>query len=184
MNLPNLLTSIRILLLPIFLIYLINDEVNAAFFVFVIAGITDGLDGFLARLFKQTTQLGAYLDPLADKILLTSSFIILALKRLVPYWLTILVVTRDFLILVGVVVLFLLQKRETRIGPSILSKINTCFQIVCVATVLSVEIIPIPKTTHIYLFGITAFTTVISGLHYLYEWLNILNPQDAQITSK
>src|SRR3989304_9367297 len=105
MNLPNLLTLTRVLLIPLFVIFIINKYFDWALLTFAIAGITDGLDGLIARLTHQRTELGAYLDPIADKLLLSAAFISLAIIDLLPSWLSIVVITRDVIILIGFFVL-------------------------------------------------------------------------------
>ncbi len=96
----------RIFLVPVLVIFLIQGSFLNAFIVFIVAGITDALDGFLARILNQKTVLGAYLDPLADKALLISTFVTLSILGIIPAWLTVIVVSRDFVILLGVSVLF------------------------------------------------------------------------------
>ena len=135
MTVPNLITTIRIILAPVFIIYLINDEFILALIVFVLCGLSDGVDGLVARLFNQKSTLGTYLDPLADKIVLVAAFIALSVRHLLPAWLTVLVISRDILILLGVLVLFI-NKHELNVKPSILSKITTCLQFVTVVIAL------------------------------------------------
>ncbi|MEA1899712.1 MAG: CDP-alcohol phosphatidyltransferase family protein, partial [Thermodesulfobacteriota bacterium] len=98
-NIPNILTVIRILLTPLFVIFLLRNLFSFALLVFTIAAISDALDGLFARYFNQHTALGAYLDPIADKLLLTSAFVSLAILKIVPGWLTVIVISRDILIL-------------------------------------------------------------------------------------
>ncbi|MFN3534534.1 MAG: CDP-diacylglycerol--glycerol-3-phosphate 3-phosphatidyltransferase [Desulfatiglandales bacterium] len=174
MTLPNVLTGVRILLMPVFIIFLVQNELTSALIVFVFAGITDGLDGFFARRYGQMSSLGAYLDPIADKLLLTSAYLILTIKELVPPWLCVLVIIRDLLIILGVAIIFLLQKKSNRIGPSKLSKINTCLQIICVVLVLGKSIYNLEYVYYQFFFWLTAFFTVSSGVHYLFQWLNYL----------
>jgi cardiolipin synthase len=99
MNLPNLLTLIRILLIPLFVILIINQSFSWALIVFALAGITDGIDGLIARITRQRTELGAYLDPIADKLLLAAGFITLAIIEMLPSWLAVIVIARDMIIL-------------------------------------------------------------------------------------
>src|SRR4030067_1089355 len=101
MNLPNALTLIRVFLIPVFVILIINRYFGWAAITFAIAGVTDGIDGLIARLTHQRTELGAYLDPIADKLLLSSAFITLAIVAILPSWLAVIVITRDVIILVG-----------------------------------------------------------------------------------
>ena len=163
----------RIILAPIFIIYLINDKYLSALIVFVLCGVSDGLDGLVARIFNQKSKVGAYLDPLADKILLLSAFVALSVAGLLPSWLTVLVISRDILILLGVVIIFL-NGLKIIIRPSILSKITTCLQFATIIAVLSKDYIPYPQKFHYYLFSITALFTVGSGLHYMHFWFRMM----------
>src|SRR3990167_8441300 len=128
MNIPNTLTIFRILLVPVFIIFLINNNLWMALMIFILAGITDGLDGLIARVLNQRTLIGAYLDPIADKFLLISAYLALTIKNMLPAWLSVIVISRDIIILSGVVILHEMDKRPA-IRPSILSKITTVFQI-------------------------------------------------------
>ncbi len=128
MNLPNILTLFRVLLIPLFVILIINKRFSWALATFAIAGITDAVDGLIARLTGQRTELGAYLDPIADKLLLSSAFITLAIIEHIPSWLTVIVITRDVIILIGFLMFFLTNRRPT-MAPSLVSKITTFFQI-------------------------------------------------------
>src|SRR3989338_2733707 len=95
MNLPNTLTIFRILLVPVFIIFIIQNNLNMALAIFILAGITDGLDGFIARILDQKTVIGAYLDPIADKFLLISAYLSLTIKEMLPDWLTVIVVSQS-----------------------------------------------------------------------------------------
>lgn len=178
MTIPNLITSLRIILVPIFVIYLINDRHSAALVVFIIAGLSDGADGLLARLLNQKSQLGAYLDPLADKLLLVAAFIVLAVRGFVPPWLTVLVISRDVLILLGVLILFLVGT-SVAIRPSVLSKVNTCLQLATVFMVLSSEHIHFFSQFRTAVFWLTGILTVASGLHYMMYWFGVIG-EDSQ----
>jgi cardiolipin synthase len=172
-NIPNSLTLVRVLLTPVFAICLIKHLLGSALTIFAIAAVTDGLDGLVARVFRQKTRLGAFLDPAADKLLLATAFVTLAIQGMMPSWVTVIVMTRDVLILFGVVLLNIMG-REFEAKPSILSKITTVVQL---ATVLSVLVgFHEPKVGQIQspLFWSTAAMTTISGLQYIYRGLNIM----------
>lgn len=173
MTIPNLITSIRIILAPLFIIYLINERFLAALIVFAAAGVSDGIDGLTARLFNQRSQVGAFLDPLADKILLVSAFVVLAVRGFVPPWLTVLVISRDVLILLGALILFL-NDSDFRVRPSVLSKMNTCLQLTAVFMVLCKGYIPLPNYLSISVFWMTGFLTISSGLHYMLYWFRMM----------
>ena len=174
MNLPNILTLFRVLLIPLFVILIINKRFPWALATFAIAGITDAVDGLIARLTGQRTELGAYLDPIADKLLLSSAFITLAIIEYIPSWLTVIVITRDIIILIGFLMFFLTNHRP-KMGPSLLSKFTTFFQISTVLLFLIKENYSIsPLITQLAIYGVVIFT-VLSGTHYIYVGTKILN---------
>ncbi len=174
MNLPNMLTLIRVLLIPLFVILIINKHSGWALVAFALAGITDGMDGLLARITHQRTELGAYLDPIADKLLLSAAFITLAITEMLPSWLTVVVITRDLIILVGFLVFILINYRP-EMGPSLVSKVTTFFQISTILLVLLKEYYPsFESLSTIAIYG-AALLTIISGSHYIYLGARILN---------
>jgi len=132
---PNQITLLRLGFLPIFLILISYEDYRWALAVLVVAGLSDGIDGLLARKLNQRSSLGAYLDPIADKLLLSSSFVILAFKKELAWWLTIIVLSRDVLILVVAVVIILIWGYRP-FPPSLLGKMTTFFQIILVFTVV------------------------------------------------
>lgn len=166
-NLPNFLTILRILAIPIFITTIIYHKYLTALSVFICAAITDALDGLIARLTKQQTDLGRFLDPLADKILLTTSFILFAYYGWIPIWLTIIVITRDTIVVVGWFILYLV-KDTTQINPSILGKTAIAMQLIFIAyKILQINYAGFPNYS--ILMVLTAFFTVISGLQYIYK---------------
>lgn len=172
-NLPNLLTIIRILLTPLFVIALLKDLFGPALLIFTIAGISDGLDGLIARYFNQRTILGAYLDPIADKLLLVSAFVSLAILKIVPGWVTVIVISRDVLIVMGIAI-FTITEKSYKIKPSIISKITTTAQITTIIMALVNIIMAGYSILMGILFWVTAGLTTISGLHYIYFGMNLL----------
>lgn len=178
MTIPNLITTLRIILTPIFIIYLLNEQLISALVVFMICGVSDGLDGFLARLLKQKSSLGAYLDPIADKLILASSFVVLGVMGLIPSWLTVIVITRDVLISLGVAVL-LIYRMELRLHPSILSKITTCLQFITIIGVLASEYLKLSPQVYSVVFVLTGVLTISSGLHYIHTWFKLIGEEDA-----
>ncbi len=165
-NLPNLLTIGRILLIPLLVIFLMDGRTEAAWLVFIAAAVTDGLDGLIARLWNQKTTLGAYIDPIADKLLLGTSYVTLAVLQRLPGWLAVLVLSRDLVILIGVALLFVLG-RPLEIRPSLDSKLTTLLQILTVCYVLGQDHLSTLQPLAMPLMGATAASTVVSGLHYL-----------------
>jgi len=136
-TIANIITLMRLVAVPVIVWALLAGEMMPAFILFVLAGLSDAVDGAIARTFNQQSELGTVLDPLADKIMLVSVFIVLSYLGQVPLWLTILVVSRDLLIVVGVVICFLLDKPIT-INPLWISKANTTVQIVLICFVLAI----------------------------------------------
>jgi cardiolipin synthase len=183
MTIPNLITAFRIILAPVFVIYLINDRLNSALVVFLICMISDGIDGMVARLFNQKTRLGAYLDPLADKILLVTAFVLLAARGYLPSWLTVTAIARDVMILLGVLVLHL-NRLEIKIRPSAVSKINTCLQFITLFMVLLKGYVLLPSVVYDALYYITAAFTIISGLHYMQFGLRIMGEGTGNSTGR
>jgi len=174
MNLPNIMTLIRVLLIPVFVILIINKLLEWALVTFAVAGITDGIDGMVARITHKRTELGAYLDPIADKLLLSSAYITLAIIEILPSWLTVIVITRDVIILVGFLVL-LLTNYHPKIRPSLVSKVTTDFQIATILLVLMARYYSIfQQLSTIAIYGTTLFT-ILSGTHYVYVGTRILN---------
>jgi cardiolipin synthase len=173
MTVPNLVTAIRIILAPVFIIYLMNEQFLSALVVFLLCAISDCLDGMLARLLRQKSKLGSYLDPLADKLLLVAAFITLSVMGIIPPWLTVMVIARDILIMLGVFILFL-NKLELKINPSIVSKITTCLQFITVVAVLARNHLPFSMETYAYVYYITALFTISSGLHYMHYGFKVM----------
>ncbi|MDA8125725.1 MAG: CDP-alcohol phosphatidyltransferase family protein [Deltaproteobacteria bacterium] len=180
MNIPNLLTLLRILLVPVVVILLIQGFFFKALIVFVAAGLSDALDGFLARVLHQQTTLGAYLDPIADKALLASSFVTLSVLHVIPGWLTVLVISRDFIILLGISVLSTMSV-SVQIKPAFVSKITTTLQLLTVLMALTARCLPgvFNPLWLMPIYWLTALFTVISGLNYIRRGLRLIN-QDAK----
>ena len=172
-NIPNILTVIRILLIPLFIIFLLKDMFHFALLVFTIAAISDGLDGLFARYLDQRTLLGAYLDPLADKLLLTSAFIMLAVIKIVPGWLAVIVISRDILILLAFAV-FAMADISIEIRPRITSKYTTVFQMSTIFFLLLDPKIPGADMIKWILYWLTAGITILSGFHYIYIGMNLI----------
>lgn len=181
-NIPNVLSIARILITPFFVILIIKKMFFSALLVFTIAGISDALDGIIARYFNQRTVLGSYLDPLADKILLSSAFISLAILKAIPGWLAVIVITRDVLILLGIAMVNIMGKKIL-IKPSLVSKCTTVFQLTAIFLILLDNQFAIHKLLILWpLYWITAFFTIISGLHYIITGLKML--QETSINNR
>jgi cardiolipin synthase len=168
LNLPNTITMFRILCVPVFVNLLIYDRFGYALAVFFAAVVSDGLDGLIARLFNQRSRLGMYLDPLADKALLTSAFVTLSILRQVPIWLTTIVVSRDLILALGTLLLHLLTL-QVDVLPSWLGKVTTVLQFGYIVIVLAAEFLALDKAIAAPAALAVAAVTVGSGLHYLWR---------------
>lgn len=175
-NIANALTAIRVLLVPLFAHLLISGEIRLALAVFSVCGLSDGLDGLLARWLHQRTIVGFYLDPIADKLLMATSFIVLAYVKIIPEWLTVLVISRDLFILVGSILILLLLDAGA-IRSTFLSKLNTAVQILTVVFFLAIRAFPWignsmgagwEHAVSSIVVGLCALTTAASGVHYLF----------------
>lgn len=167
---PNLITVLRIAAVPVLILLLDSHSYDLAFLVFLAAGVSDALDGFIAKRFNFESRFGAILDPVADKILLVSSFVMLTLLGHLPFWLLVIVAFRDGLI-VGGYLLFMVLRVSVRMSPSVLSKLNTLAQICLVGAVL----VQLANWVDLQvavdaLIAIVAATTILSGVHYVWVW--------------
>jgi cardiolipin synthase len=167
LNIPNTITLGRLLAVPVTIWLILNNLNLAAFWLFVVAGVSDAIDGYLAKRWDQVTEFGKYLDPLADKALLVSIYITLGVQGHLESWLVIMVVFRDVMI-VGAVILYQTMVRRLEMNPLIISKVNTLAQIVLAALVLGSRGFDVDTGLFFELMiGIVTMTTVISGLSYL-----------------
>jgi len=182
LNLPNLITLLRIGAIPLFLILLTDEQYTEALIVFVLAAVTDSIDGAVARLTNSHTAFGAYIDPLADKLLLVSSFLILAFFGFIPRWLTILVISRDIIILVGFAVLYFITGHSIAVRPTLIGKASTFFQLLTVTLTLIGLYNPawrFPVLWHATLV-LAGCAVTVSGFQYLSRALLWLNQQDEE----
>ncbi len=170
-TIPNLITIGRLVLVPLIVWLMITGQSVAAFAVFILAAVSDAVDGFLARSFNLRSTLGSYLDPLADKALLVSIYISLAVLGEVPLWVVILVVSRD-LFIVGAVVLSWMLDQPVEMRPLIISKVNTTVQIVLAAVVLGdLALAAGLGTLRMILVYLVGILTVASAAVYLVDWV-------------
>jgi len=178
MNLPNLLTILRLFVTSFFILAIQYGEFRIALWLFVVQAVTDLLDGFLARVLGEKTSLGALLDPLADKAMLVSSFVVLYLKDIVPLWVTSVVLLRDLILTLGYLILCKLF-RKIEIVPSVLGKLTTFCQIGTVVYILwSGE-----RSYQNFFYYTTVALTIITGIHYIYDGLRILKNKGQRVTS-
>jgi cardiolipin synthase len=188
-TLPNLLTIFRMVLIPVFVSFLFYQKFGWGLGVFMLAGITDGLDGLFARRFNQKSQLGTILDPIADKLLLVTSFIVLSMPSIspqplprhfpVPFWVTAAVFSRDIFIIVGAAAINIATGFKG-FRPSWLGKVNTAIQIMAIAAILVAASIPSVSgylpTVYTTVFAFAVF----SGIHYVYFASRLLNEERRQ----
>lgn len=170
MNVPNTLSLLRLFLVTPFLIAIIYKQYALALVLFLLAGISDFLDGFLARRLNQTSLLGTYLDPMGDKLLTTVAFVALSLQGLVPAWLAVLVVAKDVYVALGSGVLHFAGNVSAFV-PSFWGKFSTLLQIVAMGIVLLSAIVPLPEFLIDVLFVGTGLVTVVAGVHYIWRGL-------------
>ena len=185
LTVPNLLTVFRMVLIPVFVTMLFYQRFILALAVFVCAGLTDGLDGLLARRFDQRSQLGTVLDPIADKLMMVTAFIVLSMRGIfpppvpshlpVPFWVTITVISRDVFIIVGAAAINIMTGfRGFR--PSWLGKVNTTVQIVAIAAIMFAASFPYYTGYYLPTVYATVFTfAILSGLHYVFFASQLLN---------
>lgn len=184
-TLPNVLTIFRMVLIPIFVSLLFYQRFVLALVVFIAAGITDGLDGLLARRFDQQTQLGTILDPIADKLMLVAAFVVLSMRGVfpqplpkhlpIPFWVTVSVISRDVFIIVGAAAINVMTGfRGFR--PSWLGKLSTTVQIVSIAAIIFAARVPRGSGYYLPTIYTTVFIlTVLSGAHYVFFTSRLMN---------
>ena len=175
MSIPNLITLARILAVPVIVWAITAGEMRLAFILFLVAGLSDLVDGFLAKRFGMATELGAYLDPLADKAMIVSIYVALGIVEAMPRWLVILVVSRDILI-VGAVILSWLVDKPVKLKPLTVSKLNTVAQIVYATFVLAALAFSwdIPLVINA-LMTLVAVLTLLSVAFYVAQWVRHMN---------
>lgn len=185
LTVPNTLTVFRMVLTPVFVTLLFYQRFVLALGVFVLAGLTDGLDGLLARRFHQQSQLGTILDPIADKLMMVTSFVVLSMRSVfpqplpghlpIPFWVTVAVISRDVFIVVGAAAINIMTGfRGFR--PSLLGKLNTTVQIVAIAAIMFAASVPYYTGYYLPAVYATVFTfAVLSGLHYIFYVSKLMN---------
>jgi len=170
-SIPNILTLLRMLLVPVVIWLIMNGDVAVAFWLFLLAGVTDAADGMIAKRFNQATLLGAYLDPVADKLLLIGVFVTLGVVGALPSWLVILVVSRDVMIMIAFAIAYLVS-RPIRVRPLLISKINTAAQITLAAGELLTlgGIATLPGDLRVAAVIVVACLTSLSWAVYFLVW--------------
>ena len=174
MNIPNSLTILRILLIPVYIGCMMYGSYGYALLALLFAGLTDGIDGLIARRWNQQTKLGMFLDPLADKLLLTSGFLSLGMLHLIPSWLVIMVVSRDVILLLGTAVTHL-AGMHIDVAPTIWGKGTTALQLSYVLLVVLLNWLDMERAMLTPLLVVMAGFTLASGFHYLYRGYKSIN---------
>ena len=178
-HIPNLISVLRLLLVPWFAMLLLEQQFGLALILFIVMGISDGLDGFLARYLKATSALGAGLDPLADKVMLVAAFVVLGHLELLPVWLVALVVGRDVMVVGGTLMNYLLHPGQKTAVLKV-GKINTFVQIVTVFAFVGNQLAVLPPMLLDVLLWATVIATFVSGVGYMLVWGGLLkDPGDA-----
>jgi cardiolipin synthase len=172
LTLPNFLTLLRIAIVPFFVLAVFAHEFRLAVWIFVISGITDVLDGWIARTFDLQSRIGALLDPLADKVLLTAAYISLAVPHgqavVIPLWLAILTLFRDFVIMLMAFVFYMFEGIKS-FPPTWTGKLTTVMHVVTVSVVLMANVMPIPNVVLQTCFYVSFFMVILSGFSYIYR---------------
>lgn len=178
-HIPNLISVLRLLLVPWFAMLLLEQQFGLALILFIVMGISDGLDGFLARYLKAASALGAGLDPLADKVMLVAAFVVLGHLELLPVWLVALVVGRDVMVVGGTLMNYLLHPGQKTAVLKV-GKINTFVQIVTVFAFVGNQLAVLPPMLLDVLLWATVIATFVSGVGYMLVWGGLLkDPGDA-----
>jgi len=173
MNIPNAITLVRVVLIPFFVDLMIYGYHGPALAVFVVACLTDALDGLVARLTNTRTELGAFLDPMADKLLIVASFVTLAILSRIPIWLVIIVVSRDIILVMGSLVIYITGHRLT-VRPSLIGKATTVLQFAVVTVTLVLVAYNVGHGYLDWLYWVTAAATIVSGFHYVTQGMRIM----------
>jgi len=182
LNAPNIISLCRIGMVPIFLVLLSKERFTAALYVFVLAAATDALDGTVARWFDIRTELGAILDPFADKLMLLSGLVVLTFEHALPVWLLIVTALRDILLVLGYLMISFAAGERFPVRPSIFGKVTTALLIVCVIGTMTAHFGLSQREWYALLY-LTGSVLVVSGVHYLYQALIYLGQHVPELFS-
>ncbi|MGH7915819.1 MAG: CDP-alcohol phosphatidyltransferase family protein, partial [Candidatus Binataceae bacterium] len=174
LKIPNIISLCRIGMVPIFLVLLSKEHFTAALYIFVLAAATDALDGAVARWFDIRTELGAILDPFADKLMLLSALVVLTFEGALPVWLLIVAAIRDIVLVIGYLMISFAAGERFPVRPSIFGKLTTVLLIVCVIGTLTLHFGLSPRDWYVLLY-LTGLVLVVSGIHYFYQALVYLS---------
>jgi cardiolipin synthase len=176
-NVPNLLTLTRILLLPFFAATLIYKEYDYSLMLFIVASITDILDGLIARIKDQVTYFGTILDPVADKFFIITSFVLMSNFALIPKWLTIIVISKDIIVITGCLIIYFVTNKLV-IEPSMLGKVSSTCQFILIGLVLLLLNIGDGLNVPFMLYVVVAVLTSAAGIDYVMKGLKVANSED------
>lgn len=182
LKIPNIISLCRIGMIPIFLVLLSKEHFTAALYIFVLAAVTDALDGAVARWFDIRTELGAILDPFADKLMLLSALVVLTFEGALPVWLLIVAAIRDIVLVIGYLMISFAAGERFPVRPSIFGKLTTALLIVCVIGTLTVHFGLSPRDWYVLLY-LTGLVLVVSGIHYFYQALVYLSQHVPELFS-
>jgi len=168
-DIPNVISVVRIVLVAPIAYYLWHQNYSIALLLFLVGGLSDGLDGFLARRYNWETDLGVMLDPMGDKLMMLCAYLLLGWHSLLPWWLVILVIARDLILVLGTL-LYRKFVGEAKLKPLFISKLNTAFQILLVLVVMFSQVINLEPLIIDSLLWLVTVTTVMSGYAYINEW--------------
>ncbi len=166
---PNVITGTRILCVPCLVWMLFNQHFERSLLLVLFMGVSDALDGFLARCYNWKTTLGAFLDPIADKIMLVAAFLTFALLGWIPWWMAALIIARDVILLLGAVSYHMVTRR-LQMEPLMISKINTFAQIILAVSLIYTQVNPMHPQVLNAMMAIVVCTTLASGMRYVLEW--------------
>jgi cardiolipin synthase len=173
-SIPNILTITRILLLPFFVSAFLYNRYQIALLIFLLAAFTDLFDGLIARKRDQVTELGKILDPVADKFFMITSFVLMANYGMIPKWITIIVISRDMIVVTGCIITYFIVNKLS-IEPTLFGKASSAFQFILIGLVLLLINLNGDHSVPAFYFIFTAFLTIVSGLQYIYSGLKLIN---------
>jgi len=177
LNIPNTLTMARIVIIPVLITTIIYNQYLYALCLFVIAALTDLFDGLFARLANQKTALGTFLDPLADKFLLLSSFVVFAMNGWIPKWFAVVVISRDLIVIIGCFLLYMITN-TLKVEPVLLGKAAIMVQFIILAYILfKINIMTLPPVHSLFLI-FSAALTALSGIQYIYKGFRLTNADE------
>jgi cardiolipin synthase len=176
-NLPNILTLFRIILLPFFVAAFLYNNYWYALIIFIVSGFSDILDGFIARIMKQTSDFGKMLDPVADKFFLITSFVLMGMYGVLPKWISVIVISRDMIVITGCLILYFLTN-HLKIEPSAIGKLSNALQFILIGLALVTLNLNNKIFVPEFFLILVAVITSVSGLHYVYRGMALVSAEN------